>query len=393
MLDDLKSFVETHPDDVVLIVIQDATTPEDTAQAFVDAGLEDKIATLQLGQPLPTLQELIDAGTTLVVFAEDGGATSGPAWYQPAYEGWMQETPFSFDSSEAFDCATNRGGGVGELFLVNHWVTTKGPDPGLARRANSDDIVRRRLERCVRERGAMVNIIATDFTQASDVVELVEVLNTELLDEVPDGGDEPDAPATTTPPASTVTTTTEPSTSTTIDAADLEEPTVISTLTGGDPGRFCATVDDALAAATVYSEAVLSEPAADVGRSDLAFAPLLIQALTPFLDTAPVELFERADPLRQRAEAATATLTELGLDDATQARLAEQAAQAVNGTTPTDGATLQADLLATIAEIASEEDIEAAVAALTESGGDPAPQLDLGYVSPEVARDSGYTCE
>ncbi|MGH9270513.1 MAG: hypothetical protein ACRDZ2_04505, partial [Ilumatobacteraceae bacterium] len=101
VLDDIKTFVETHPDDVVLIVIQDATTPDDTAQAFVDAGLEDKVATLQLGQPLPTLQELIDAGTTLVVFAEDGGATSGPAWYQPAYEGWFQETPFSYDSIDA----------------------------------------------------------------------------------------------------------------------------------------------------------------------------------------------------------------------------------------------------------------------------------------------------
>ena len=209
--------METHPDDVVLIVIQDATTPEDTAQAFVDAGLEDKVATLQLGQPLPTLQELIDAGTTLVVFAEDGGATSGPAWYQPAYEGWFQETPFSYDSVEAFDCATNRGGRVGELFLVNHWVTTKGPDPGVARQANSDDVVRQRLERCVRERGAMVNIIATDFAQAAKVVELVEVLNTELLDQVPGEGEEPEASATTTTPPSTVTSTTEPSTTTTVD--------------------------------------------------------------------------------------------------------------------------------------------------------------------------------
>ena len=40
VLDEIKNFVETHPDDVIIIDIQDATTPADTAQAFIDAGLE-----------------------------------------------------------------------------------------------------------------------------------------------------------------------------------------------------------------------------------------------------------------------------------------------------------------------------------------------------------------
>lgn len=35
----------------MLIVIQDATSPADTAEGFVDAGLEEDIATLPLGQP------------------------------------------------------------------------------------------------------------------------------------------------------------------------------------------------------------------------------------------------------------------------------------------------------------------------------------------------------
>ena len=48
VLDDVKKFVETHPDDVVLMIIQDATTPDDTAQAFIEAGLEDKITTCLL---------------------------------------------------------------------------------------------------------------------------------------------------------------------------------------------------------------------------------------------------------------------------------------------------------------------------------------------------------
>ena len=49
VLQEIKEFVETHPDDVIIIDIQDATTPADTAQAFIDAGLEEHIATLEAG--------------------------------------------------------------------------------------------------------------------------------------------------------------------------------------------------------------------------------------------------------------------------------------------------------------------------------------------------------
>ncbi|MGI9031829.1 MAG: hypothetical protein ACR2HP_17870, partial [Ilumatobacteraceae bacterium] len=394
VLDDIKRFVETHPDDVVLIVIQDATTPDETAQAFIDAGLEDRIATLQLGQPLPTLQELMDAGTNLVVFAEDGGGNSGPAWYQPAYEGWFQETPFSYDSIEAFDCASNRGGTDGELFLINHWVTTRGPDPGTARKANADDVVRDRMERCLRERGALPNIIATDFAQASNVVELVADLNAILIDEVADDEEAPSTPtaapsSTSAPDATSSTTTSVPA----VDAADLEEATVITALTGGDPGRFCATITDTVAAVTAYAEAALSEAPTDAGVADLAFAPLLVRVLTPYLAAAPDELFALADPLRQRAETAAEALQGLGLDEAAVGALADQAAQGLTTAPATDGAALQQDLAATILATAGQDDLTSTAAQLFATAGDPAPILDLGYVAPEVAAEYGYNCD
>ena len=91
-------------------------------------------------------------------------------------------------------------------------------------------------------------------------------------------------------------------------AAGRRADQIVTTLTGGDPGRFCPTITDVLASVTAYAEAVLTEPASDVGLSDLAFAPYLVRALTPYLEAAPIELFERADPLRQRAEQAVQAL-------------------------------------------------------------------------------------
>ncbi len=394
VLADVKKFVETHPDDVVLIVVQDATTPDDTAQAFIDAGLEDEIATLQLGQPLPTLQELIDAGTTLVVFAEEGGGDSGPPWYQPAYEGWFEETLFSYDSIASFDCTANRGGTSGQLFLINHWVTTRGPNPGLAAQANKDDVVGDRARRCAEERGQLPNIIAADYVQASALVDFVALLNTTLLDEVPgDSETQVTTPPSTTTPSPTTTTASLTTTTVAGDApADIDDATVITSLTGGDPGRFCATVTDTVAAVTAYAEAALSEATSHAGVSDLAFAPLLLRALTPYLEAAPNELFELADPLRQRATAAEGALEELGLDARDRAALADEAELALSGAPPTDGATLQAQLLATIAKTAAQEDIDAAATRLFETNGDPAPVLDLGFVSEEVAAENGFTC-
>ena len=289
VLQEIKDFVETHPDDVIIIDIQDATTPADTAQAFIDAGLEEHIATLKPGEPLPTLQELIDAGTTVIVFAEDGGGGGAPAWYQPAYQGWVQETPFKWDAVNAFDCGPNRGGTNGELFLVNHWVTTSGPSPSTARQANADDVVRRRLERCIERAGQ-----AAEHRRRR--------LRPDLRPRRAARRPQPRAarpgsrrrgaaarrrrpappPTTAAPPTTAPASTTPPST-----LPGVEADQIVTTLTGGDPGRFCPSIADVVASVTGYAEAVLTEPASQTGTSDLAFAPYLVRALTPYLEAAP----------------------------------------------------------------------------------------------------------
>ena len=54
------------------------------------------IATLELGEPLPDAAGAHRRRDNLVVFAE-AAAAGAPPWYQPAYQGWIQETQFEFD--------------------------------------------------------------------------------------------------------------------------------------------------------------------------------------------------------------------------------------------------------------------------------------------------------
>ena len=77
-LEEIKTFLDSHPDDVLMLTLHDFTSPADTAAAIEASGLADRAYTLQPGEPLPTLRTLIDNGQTLLVFAERATPAARP---------------------------------------------------------------------------------------------------------------------------------------------------------------------------------------------------------------------------------------------------------------------------------------------------------------------------
>jgi hypothetical protein len=368
VLQGIKNFIDTHPFEVIIIDIQDATAPADTAQAFIDAGLEDYIATLDPDKPLPTLGELIDDGKNLVVFAERGG-TGAPPWYQSAYNGWLQETKYTFPSLGSFDCLPNRGGTNGKLFLVNHWVTTKGPSPSTAAKANDPDLLLRRIEQCIKERKQLPNMVAVDYGQASAIVDLLAEVGPHLLDEIENGPSD----ETTTSPSST-------------SVPDNDE---IATLTGGDPATFCDAVPEVLQVVTGYGEALLSERAETTATTDALYAPWLVEVLTPYINAAPKELAARAQPMLDRA---TAAITATGLDQPGSDDVVAAGRQALAARPDIDGVTLRSRLQATFLQHVKQDALDAATKELGPTPGDLFVFTDLGFVDPDVASKSGFAC-
>ena len=367
VLDGIKSFLDTHPGEVVILDIQDATTPSDTAQAFIDAGLEPYIATLDRDAPLPTLGELTDDGTALIVFAERGG-TGAPPWYQSAFGGWIQETKYAFPSVAAFDCLPHRGGAEGKLFLVNHWVTTAGPSPGTARTANGADVLLPRLQQCIRQRGRLPNMVAVDYGQASPLVQLLADENESLRDLAEDKVTATSTPSSGPPSTAPVGT--------------------IAELTGGDPDLTCASIPEVLTVVTAYAEALLSQPPEGTATVDLVYSPWLVDTLSNYVAVAPQELASRAQPLLDRAQQALSTL---GLDDASAQDVIAAGRLATEGET-LDGATLLLRLQATMLQHVKAADLDQAAQALGPTPGDLFELVDLGEVTPDVARASGYSC-
>jgi hypothetical protein len=183
-LSDLRSFLVSHPAEVVVVINQDeGVTPTDIQKAFERAGLLDLVYRGPLG-PFPTLRQMIDSNQRLVVMAENDAGDI--PWYHLAYAHALQETPFRFTNALQLtdpskldaSCRAHRGPTSAPLFLLNHWVdTTPAPRPSLASVVNARGALLTRAQTCQRRRGRLPNLVAVDFYRRGDVLGVVNALN------------------------------------------------------------------------------------------------------------------------------------------------------------------------------------------------------------------------
>ncbi len=178
----IGGWLDRHPREVLVLFIQDEASREMIVDALQDGGLGEIAATFQLGQPLPTLAELIARGKRVAIFAE---RQSGPAsWFLPGFE-FFQETPFSNTTLEQLTnddtCRANRGTPTAPLFQLNHWVESYPPNPVRADTANAPSFILERARRCMRERDRVPNVLAVDFAERGDIVGAARTLNAELI--------------------------------------------------------------------------------------------------------------------------------------------------------------------------------------------------------------------
>jgi len=175
-LDDVYEFLVSHPQEVIVMVIQDeGVTPQDVAAQFAASGLDALVYRGPAEPPWPTLREMAESDQRVVVMAENN--SSGVPWYHQAFE-VMQETPYTFHDTTQFSEAPNRGGTTGSLLLMNHWIETAPmPKPSNAAMVNAYDFLLRRARRFQRTRGHLPNFVAVDFYATGDLMRVVQTLN------------------------------------------------------------------------------------------------------------------------------------------------------------------------------------------------------------------------
>ncbi|MGZ5419890.1 MAG: hypothetical protein ACXWES_05165 [Solirubrobacterales bacterium] len=176
----IREFLEDNPNEVMIVDLEDYTTPADTQKAIDNAGLTPYIYKGPQGPPWPKLQEMIDSGGRVLLVSEH--MTNGVPWYRPL-EPTIQETPFDFKPADAgsprdMTCKGGRGERSDTIFLINHWINTDPtPKPTNAQKVNAHDFLLERARRCERQRGRFPNVLNVDFYLQGDLFGVVDELN------------------------------------------------------------------------------------------------------------------------------------------------------------------------------------------------------------------------
>lgn len=175
----MRTFLRAHPSTVLMIILENYVTDEDLQRAFAATDTEGYAATLHRGEPLPTLQQLVDDGHRLVVFTEEPPTGAVP-WLNDAFT-YIQDTPLGNRSADqlgaAAKCRRYRGAAESPFLMLNNWVERFPPSPTANRPALTEEFLTRRIARCAAARDMPVSLIAADFYEQGDLVDVARDVN------------------------------------------------------------------------------------------------------------------------------------------------------------------------------------------------------------------------
>jgi hypothetical protein len=176
----IRSFLESHPNEVLSIIFESNITPEQMHSEVEKAGLLPHLHTQNAVQDWPTLQEMITAGHRLVIFSEKDRGNPYP-WLHHVWD-FATENRYSNHSRAEFDTRYNRGDSTNRLFLLNHFITHRKFGVGLkdsAIVANARGNVLDHALEAWSTTGHFPNFVAVDFVEIGDAKGAVDALNAE----------------------------------------------------------------------------------------------------------------------------------------------------------------------------------------------------------------------
>jgi hypothetical protein len=171
----IRNFLELNPGSVIVLFDEDYVSEAKLQKAFKRAGLLNRLASLQRGQPLPTLGDLIRSRHNIVVFAQEP-VSDRYAWNNPGFT-WLQDTPLKAVKPSEFTCRLYRGYSTNPLLVMNDWADIFPPRPSPNVPLVQKDFILKRAHECIVERGKIPNLIMTDFYNRGQVVQAANELN------------------------------------------------------------------------------------------------------------------------------------------------------------------------------------------------------------------------
>ena len=176
-LSNLQGKMDENPRDVVTLLVENYVQPDHLLAVFEQANLYEKAYIHTLNTPWPTLHEMIDQGTNLVVFWEQSGDASHPWVHDFLTYSWT--TNFAEENTEDMTCDLLRGDVEQEVYHMNNWL--RGPlglsDPTRGDEANDVEFLVQRATECWQQHGKRPTFIAVDWWEDGDVVAAALAIN------------------------------------------------------------------------------------------------------------------------------------------------------------------------------------------------------------------------
>ncbi len=171
---ELRWFMDCNPAEVITLIIEAHIDEPTTATAFEQAGLMPYVSLQALGDPWPTLREMIESGRRLVVFTESSEVSL--PWYHYAYA-FAWDNPYAAMTPSDLSCDLNRGSRDNSIFILNHFLTAPIAMRSLAEMVNYDPGFLDHAQRCQTETGQLPNFPTVDFYDVGDLFTVVDSLN------------------------------------------------------------------------------------------------------------------------------------------------------------------------------------------------------------------------
>lgn len=178
-LNKIGDFLANNPTEVVTLIFESYVYADDIESSINATGLDVYLYTHSAGLNWPTLQEMIDNNTRLVVMTDVDDASASQGWYHYMWD-IAVETHYSANSTADFNCDFNRGDSINDLFIFNHFITDNTFGTGIPSEAeviNANPYFIDRVQTCQLEKSKFPNFITVDFYELGDSKAVVDELN------------------------------------------------------------------------------------------------------------------------------------------------------------------------------------------------------------------------
>ena len=172
----IKDFLDANKSEIVTIIFEMYTDAGKIETVFSEAQLMNYLYSHNSSETWPSLQEMINNNTRLVVFTDKNDAFDDQAWYHYIWD-YAVETHYSARTWEDLKCDYNRGSEENDLFILNHFITDVSGVIEDAALINANPFFLDRVLYCQQENSKFPNFITVDFYDLGDCKAVVDAVN------------------------------------------------------------------------------------------------------------------------------------------------------------------------------------------------------------------------